>query len=675
MKLFSFKAHLIVMFITVCTLNSFSLTPPDAPITPAEFSKKMGSGSWMIFDVDGGENNSRIGYNSQIPAIMKANGSNGGRLHINLAKGSYDVALEFPTLYPEAVTDVNNMIDGFIAEGMYVVIHVATIDAKNLFDDVDPNSASYKFAMNQHITIWTQLCNIIKDKSHKLAICPVIEFHGWRDFKSSNRPALDTGFNDFLQQSFDVFRASNPTRIISYKGYAASRINRDPWDALNIPFGDATDYYMVNGSGATVDQFEKWIEYGKPSAAYTLAEMKQQVDDYYAPAVVYSQANTYSSGGDMIVMVDHWDTEHDQGYPEDGYLSSVGIDVTTVLDGTASSQILKKYNHLIKYNDQLANDGISWTDPRSYSLKQREAFGRYFTNTMEKLGWCGAVNAHIMSNYWEEGATPGSGTSLYPAVVGSLKEKHQEVGQTLHCMRKFTKVVQNGAEATYREVVTDELAITGWESSFEVLDKPQDPVLYQVNVTTQGLAMEDVEIEAFEHSLITPTSPLVSCYAKSSVASAFKFKIIATDVSNATFTFVSPEISIDNTFSEYSFDFVGLPINTSTVKVSIISGKDVATYDYGLLKVQEGNNTLGIENLLSEDSNIAVYAHDKDVYVKFSKSERNVSVKIYNVIGKLLKTDTYMNIDKQVINTSFAKGIYLVEVATESEKIIKKVIL
>ncbi len=622
------KIYILLLLFT--SISSYA-GPPDNPITPHEFVEGMGSGSWMVFDVDGGDRFNRIGYNPEIPAILKANGSNGGRLHLNLTKGNYDETLEFPKIYPEAVADINNMIDGFMAQDMYLVIHVTTADA-SLFNDLD----DYTFALNQHLSLWGQLCDIVKNKSHKVAMCPVIEFHGFEKFKSKDYDGVIREYNNFLQESFNVFREKNPTRIISYKGYSASRINKRPWDLLNIPYGDKTDYYMVNGSGGSLYMFDKWIEYGRTSPMYTLEEMEQQIDDYFQPAINYTKEHKYSNGEDMALMIDHWDIEHDQDYPEDGYLSSVGIDVNTILDGTADSRTLKKYNHVVRYNDKLASEGITWDDPRSFSLKQRAANGRYFANKIEKLGFCGAANASIMTNYWVEGEAPGSGTSLYPASKGSLLEKHQEVGRTLHRKTKFNLVQNENAKASYYEILTNELEITSWKSDFEVLSKPQDDVLYEVTVSKTDKDIGSVKIETipFNVTIDDKSKDLeVSCYAKSETASKFMFNIVVEN-SGPDEVINSSYIYIDDNFKKKSYTFKNIRSDANNIRIQLLVGSELGTYTFGLLDTITG--TLSYHDRDISQIKIQNNMEISELQVNHPPSIDIYGMELYDVSGKLV---------------------------------------
>lgn len=150
---------------------------------------------------------SRTEYHPDLPYLLKRNGSNGIRLHINLSQGEiYDHSLSNPTIASDALAEIHKIVDGFLAQDMYVLFQVELVSGQ-LFTV----QGAGQVIEQQFEAVWTHLCTEMQNKSHRLAMSPFIEFHGW-----SNLPRADAyvEYNRLIQSTRNILRIDNPTRIM-----------------------------------------------------------------------------------------------------------------------------------------------------------------------------------------------------------------------------------------------------------------------------------------------------------------------------------------------------------------------------------------------------------------------------------------------------------------------------
>ena len=383
---------------SICIFFVASAVPPDKPIMPQEFAAEMGSGAWLILRGPLSAKKARPAYNPEIPKILKKNGCPGGRLHIGI---SDQLDLEKMEIPPETLKFIHEAVDGFLAEGMYLLMMVEIVKGKNLSErDLQ---LQYK--------IWDKICFEMKDKSHRLAMAPFIEWHGWE--KESKEDCLKK-FNKLQARCTHIFRKYNPTRILGYKGIASSRVNGTPWECLDIPYGDKSPYYLVCGSAAslgTAHHSQKWKDWGI-NEKYTDEEMKKEIYNFIKPALLYREKTG------TAVVIDHWTAG----------LHSNNIDGKFDLEAMGKSKRAadkREYAKLMRYKAKAEKKGKVFA-PRKYSLDQRIAFAEYVGNIVKDNGLGAAGEPHIIDIFWDI----RKNIPIVPA-KGSVAYKRQEAARAV----------------------------------------------------------------------------------------------------------------------------------------------------------------------------------------------------------------------------------------------------
>ncbi len=249
------KRILIFLVVVFASLRVFPQTPPDEPLSPQEWVEKMNYGSWWIFSIPP-EKDNRIKVDNYSPRIidsLQALGINGGRLHWQ-AKDMFD---KNGHLYKNSLDFVEKMVDDFMARNMAICLQISFGDK-----DMGPK------VKQRYYNGWREVSERMKGKSHLLAMCPVIEFHGWENDTYNGKPMTKEMMRDSLNWLYDtltvIFRESNPTRIMSYKPWGSAK--NAEFNTLDFPFGNdpAPDsekpfYYIASFSGSYgLGHWERW---------------------------------------------------------------------------------------------------------------------------------------------------------------------------------------------------------------------------------------------------------------------------------------------------------------------------------------------------------------------------------------------------------------------------------
>jgi len=258
------NSKLIIILLFCCTTPLLMSTPPDKPLTPKEWSKLCGNGSWMIFReaIPGGKNNKkmRVPPTAKTFTNLKRLGITGGRLQINDSTG---VAIDNKTglLKEEVLNAIEKVVDTVLSNNMTIMMQVnfeMDKNEKNAIFENDRNGdewvEKHKIKSNEEriarmkrvifinvvgaVKRWEQLCKRLANKSHRLAMCPVVESHLFEEdwLKLRDKLQLDdkmqwlpkgvdslAAYRAYLDKCTKIFRKYNPTRIIGHKGYASSR--------------------------------------------------------------------------------------------------------------------------------------------------------------------------------------------------------------------------------------------------------------------------------------------------------------------------------------------------------------------------------------------------------------------------------------------------------------------
>ncbi|NPA35369.1 MAG: hypothetical protein GXO47_00815 [Chlorobi bacterium] len=229
--------------------------PPDKPLSPQKWVEKMNYGSWWIFNIPPEKDNAIkvANYSPRIIDSLQALGINGGRLHWQ-AKNMFD---KNNHLYTRSLDFVEKMVDDFMERDMAICLQISFGDK-----DMSPE------IKQRYYNGWKEVSERMKNKSHLLAMCPVIEFHGWENDTYNGKPLTRKMLQDSLNRLYDtltvIFREDNPTRIMSYKPWGAAK--NAEFETLDFPFGNdpASDsgkpfYYIASFSGSYgIGHWEKW---------------------------------------------------------------------------------------------------------------------------------------------------------------------------------------------------------------------------------------------------------------------------------------------------------------------------------------------------------------------------------------------------------------------------------
>jgi len=240
------KKAIVTLLLLLTLWESYSQGPPDIPLAPQDWVTKMGIGQWWLFRIPPNPDNNIL-VDNYTPAIIDTMKNKfcftGGRLHWN-AKNAFNTNGE---LSDTSIDFVETIVDDFLARNMAISLNVQFLDWNDQVNkDMGPAvKQKYKDA-------WEKLCIRFQNKSHNLAMCPVIEFHGWADLpQAARRDSL----NDFYDDLTLIFRQYNPTRIMSYKPWGAAK--HAEFNTLRYPFGnDALPnsgqpfYYVSSFSGS-----------------------------------------------------------------------------------------------------------------------------------------------------------------------------------------------------------------------------------------------------------------------------------------------------------------------------------------------------------------------------------------------------------------------------------------
>lgn len=249
----AFTKYFTILFLFF-VLSGNGQSPPDSPLKPQEWIDKMGIGSWWIFNIPPAPNtNITISYSSAIlDSLQNKFCINGGRLHwvIESPKySSYDANGELPQQYIDYIAAI---IDDFMVRDMAISLNIQFLSPGT--EMTEANKTKMKNA-------WAKVSDEFKDVSHNLAMCPVIEFHGWQNYdKKARQDSLNKLYHDLTY----IFREKNPTRIMSYKPWGAAK--RGEAYTLDFPFGDDPSpqdtqqfYYVASFSGsAGLGDWGKW---------------------------------------------------------------------------------------------------------------------------------------------------------------------------------------------------------------------------------------------------------------------------------------------------------------------------------------------------------------------------------------------------------------------------------
>lgn len=336
------------------SLSFFAQSPPDAPLTPQEWISKMDNGLWWLFKIPPRNDNNILTdhYNEKILDSMQQKLCvSGGRLHFSAGGNNNNMFVPGThQIYQQAIDSLELIIDDMIDRDMAFCLMV----------DFQPSD----FVMTEDIKqryydAWEQICDAYKDKSHLMAMSPVIEFHGWQDLPPADRRDSLNVFYDHLTL---IFRQYNPTRIMSYKPWGAAR--RAEFNTLTFPYGNdpAPDsgqpiYYMASFSGGY--GLGEWWRWSESMDVNTLHMIQQQ---------------TLNAGGDSSHV---W-----------GINAAVEYRNNTGIQFWCDHWSPNFYKHI--------NDSF----PERWTIEQNIAYVQFFRNALASVGSCGA--GIQLNKFWDD---------------------------------------------------------------------------------------------------------------------------------------------------------------------------------------------------------------------------------------------------------------------------------
>ncbi|NOZ55285.1 MAG: hypothetical protein GXO73_00660, partial [Calditrichaeota bacterium] len=274
--------------------------PPDPPLRPKEWVQKMGNGSWMIFNIPPDDFTfADLTYSPELLDSVLSIGQTGGRLHFR----PRSVFTEDNRLTDEVIQSLSKIIDDVTDRGMAICL---------MYNPLPVHEAEVMdaFQKERWFKTWEQLSKAFKDKSHLLAMCPVIETHAWRQYDKQTR--IDS-LNWLYDSLTVVFRKYNPTRIMSYKPWGAA--SRAQLHTLRFPFkgnhpNPDSGYYVASFSASY--GLGHWEDYGIWEH-YTLAQLKDQtmhsgLTNRKDVGIAYAVKWREQTG--IQVWIDHWEPDY-----------------------------------------------------------------------------------------------------------------------------------------------------------------------------------------------------------------------------------------------------------------------------------------------------------------------------------------------------------------------------
>jgi len=291
--------YLFVLFLL--SLSSYLASPPDEPLKPEEWIKKMGNGNWMIFNIEPDDFTfADVTYSPEILDSLISIGQTGGRIHfrprsiLDTNTFTYDTA---------AINFLSKMIDDMTERDMGVCLQYNPLWRE---EEINMTERSKRLYFNT----WEQLCSAFKDKSHLFAISPVIETHVWENL--GDKDMMRDSLNWLYDSLTVIFRKYNPTRIISYKPWGASK--KAEVHTLNFPFkgnnpNPDSGYYVASFSGSY--GMGNWEDYGVWQQ-YTLDDLKYQMmhaGKLNKPDFGIQHAVEWREQTGIQVWIDHWEPD------------------------------------------------------------------------------------------------------------------------------------------------------------------------------------------------------------------------------------------------------------------------------------------------------------------------------------------------------------------------------
>ncbi|MFC1765994.1 hypothetical protein ACFL6U_28445 [Planctomycetota bacterium] len=261
----------------------------------------MGNGSWMIFHFPPApDSNHKIRYTPKIPEQLRTIGVTGGRLHWSFPEGVDPVSYR---VEDEAMAYCGQVIDDLTHLDMAICLMISPLPKEERGKNPTPK------ILEKYFAVWEQFCETFKDKSHLLAMNPVIESHLWQP-----DPDKRTHYNGFLNECTKIFRRHNPTRIISYKPWGAA--SRFEFESLDLPFkGNEQGYFVCSGSGSY--GLGQWWDYGIWSE-YTLKDLLWQMMTQGKGKAEYGlhHALEFRKRTGIEFWVDHWHWSRDNRWSD-----------------------------------------------------------------------------------------------------------------------------------------------------------------------------------------------------------------------------------------------------------------------------------------------------------------------------------------------------------------------
>jgi hypothetical protein len=240
------KKLIPILILTVLHLKS---APPDKPLTGQEWAAKMGNGSWLLFryppeTLKGVDKMTE--YNDKLPAQLKKAGIGGGRLHVSIGgrytEGQAIYDADTMKYTKESLEYLEKIIDAFMEQDMSLMLQI------NAFHNKDHKTEKgHLIGLKRNYSLWEQLCKAFKDKSHNLAMAPMIEAHHFDWMGKKNMDKQWDAYHKFLDKCTVIFRKYNPTRLMGYKPYLSAKgpsfmSTKDPYPGplgeLKFPYGN-----------------------------------------------------------------------------------------------------------------------------------------------------------------------------------------------------------------------------------------------------------------------------------------------------------------------------------------------------------------------------------------------------------------------------------------------------
>ncbi len=305
----------------------------------------------------------------------------------------------------------------------------------------------------------------------------------------------------------------------------------------------------------------------------------------------------------------------------------------------------------------------------------------YFTNTSGNFGGPDVASRFIYHQYIANAArTRGFALSVWDAGEKAGKSIY------LHSTKSWVKDVRNAVlNATCTNAILLNNAdlecnydynwsLTTATNSQATLNNalPDDVYLgkasLNLNVQSSQNAFNNIIISNDEFTSGYDTNQTISFQTMAKGDNSQQFKMRVKSVVNGITTFnTSAPLTLSNSYSNYSFDYIVLP-NTTSITFQLLCGEDTGNYYFDHFQVATTLN----QDVFSDENHLNVYPNPVSEYFYISSKFPIETIEVYAIDGK--KMDVFIENEKYYLKNA-SKGIYILKINSNSKTYLKKILI